>query len=475
MKLFTFLLFFLLTATCAVAQQDAAYTPVLLTGPNSFKPLPANWKLVSEVFFNPLADGDPVLKNGTGVLVNIPAKNKKWNEGHLLTNMEHGDLDLDLDLMMAKGSNSGIYLQGRYEVRLSDSWGKQDPDYTDAGGIYKREANTEGAEGRPPAQNVSRAPGLWQHMQIVFRAPRFNAEGKKTENARLVKVIYNGVTIQENIELSGPTTGGIASDETAMAPLMFQGDHGQVALRNIRYRVPPANTEPVRRASAVVNPILVSPGVAPVVHRGFLNYNGKKLTAPVAVGYPQKVSYAYDLDKGRLLEVWRGDFLDATGMWYSRGEQQLAVALGSLIVLPGKPTLAFLPGKDSVWPDSNTAAYNYLGYDLLKDGSPVFKYQLGDAMIRETLTPDNSGKRFTHSISAEMAKEAKDLWFRVAEGSDIALQPGGLYAVNDKQYYIQLPEKVKPLIRKTAANTTEMLLPVTIKDQKGGVNYELVW
>jgi hypothetical protein len=75
---------------------------------------------------------------------------------------------------------------------------------------------------------------LWQHLKISFQAPRFDAAGKKIANARMLRVVLNGVTIHENVELLAPTRGG-ANDEVAMGPLRIQGDHGAVAFRNIVY------------------------------------------------------------------------------------------------------------------------------------------------------------------------------------------------------------------------------------------------
>ena len=60
----------------------------------------------------------------------------KKDNGHLFTNLEHGDIELELDFMMAKGSNAGVYLQGRYEIQMFDSWGVEHPAFFDCGGIY---------------------------------------------------------------------------------------------------------------------------------------------------------------------------------------------------------------------------------------------------------------------------------------------------------------------------------------------------
>jgi hypothetical protein len=175
---------------------------------------------------------------GSGVLVNLPARGGGMD---LVTAWEHGDLELELEVLMPRESNSGLYFQGRYELQLLDSWGKATPTFADAGGIYQRwdesrPEGTRGFEGIAPRINASRAPGLWQHFHVVFRAPRFDAAGRKTENARFVRVVHNGAVIHENVEVTGPTRSAAFAVEAPMGPLVVQGDHGPVALRKIRYK-----------------------------------------------------------------------------------------------------------------------------------------------------------------------------------------------------------------------------------------------
>ncbi|WP_040396339.1 3-keto-disaccharide hydrolase, partial [Cesiribacter andamanensis] len=196
-----------------------------------------SWQIVGDVRADLQKANAFTLERGRGVLVNLPERKKPGID--LLTSFEHADMDLELEYMMAKGANSGIYLQGLYEVQLEDSWGHTTPTFANNGGVYERwdERKPEGQrgyEGYAPRQNVSKAPGLWQKLKISYQAPRFDASGTKTENARLLRVEMNGVLLHENLELSGPTRGALSQQEGPRGPLRLQGDHGAVAFRNIQ-------------------------------------------------------------------------------------------------------------------------------------------------------------------------------------------------------------------------------------------------
>ena len=198
-----------------------------------------NWNIVGDVYVD--RTQDKILKTlpGKGILANIPKGGT--NNGHLFTNFDHGDFEIELDVMMPVNSNSGIYFQGRYEVQLLDSWGVKEPTSGDMGGIYQRWDDARGKgnenfEGSSPKINASKSPGLWQHFKIIFHAPRFDASGNKTRNATFQEVWLNGVLVQENVEVTGPTRSSAYEDEKARGPLMIQGDHGPVALKNINYK-----------------------------------------------------------------------------------------------------------------------------------------------------------------------------------------------------------------------------------------------
>ncbi|MEM6964060.1 MAG: family 16 glycoside hydrolase [Bacteroidota bacterium] len=216
------------------------HTLISLDDLSTFKTKGKNWQVVGAVEADMDQKHHINLSAGTGVLVNNQSETEKAN---LFSSFEHGDMELELEFMMPKGSNSGIYFQSRYEIQLYDSYGVEEMRVSDCGAIYQRwdesrPKGKKGYEGHPPKANASKAPGLWQTLKIFFRAPQFDKAGNKTKNASFEHVYLNGFLLHENVELKGTTRGAAAKidDEVPYAPFMIQGDHGPVAFRNIRYK-----------------------------------------------------------------------------------------------------------------------------------------------------------------------------------------------------------------------------------------------
>ena len=198
----------------------------------SFRQPAGEWKIVGEAAVNPQDAKHLIATPGKGVLLN----GDKGKTRDILTTAEFGDVEAHVEFMVPEKSNSGVYFMGRYEIQVFDSWGVEHPKYSDCGGIYQRWGDKGGYEGEAPKVNASRKPGEWQSYDVTFRAPRFDASGKKTANAVFVKVVHNGAVIHENAEVTGPTRSSTFNDEKAVGPLMLQGDHGPVAYRNLRIR-----------------------------------------------------------------------------------------------------------------------------------------------------------------------------------------------------------------------------------------------
>ncbi|MDX2190337.1 MAG: family 16 glycoside hydrolase [Bacteroidota bacterium] len=204
---------------------------------SEFKASGTNWQIVQNASSNFQKSKDLTITPGTGVLANVPSSGA--NGADLYSNFDHGDIQLEFEFLMPKESNSGIYLMGRYEVQLYDSWGKTNLNSGDCGGIYerwdeKKPLGQQGYLGVPPTSNPLKVPGAWNKMKINFEAPRFK-NGVKISNAKIIQVVINGIIVQENVSLSGPTRGAMSDTETEKGPLRIQGDHGPVAFRNFKY------------------------------------------------------------------------------------------------------------------------------------------------------------------------------------------------------------------------------------------------
>ena len=120
------------------------------------------------------------------------------------------DFKLHIEVNCPEGSNSGIYLRGRYEIQVQDDYGKP-PHSRHMGGIYGYVT---------PSRNAARPAGEWQELEVVL-------------NGRWVTLVLNGETVIDHQEIPGITGGALDSNESEPGPIYLQGDHGAVSYRNI--------------------------------------------------------------------------------------------------------------------------------------------------------------------------------------------------------------------------------------------------
>ncbi len=118
--------------------------------------------------------------------------------------------------------NSGVYVFGRYEVQVLDSFTEAPRDNL-CGGIYQKAV---------PLTKACLPPEEWQTYDMEFHAPKFDASGAKTADA-VITVKHNGITIHDKVVLPGPTPGGVSDQEAAKGVLMLQDHHDRVEYRNI--------------------------------------------------------------------------------------------------------------------------------------------------------------------------------------------------------------------------------------------------
>lgn len=561
----------------------------------------SNWQVIGDVQGS-FADTALNTAKGTGILYNAYTRAIQFKPGHqLFSKMEHGDIILEFDFMIPKGSNSGIYLQSRYEIQINDSWGVKLPKHGDLGGIYERWKDNKGYEGKAPLKNAAFAPGLWQHMEISFQAPRFDATGNKTQAAKFIYVKVNGITMHENIIVGGPTRASAFEDEKPYGPLMIQGDHGAIAIKNFKYapqdelkvaatditykyfektaktpeeatvtkpnsqgkvnaidaRLAPARDlyfiqfegklhvpvkdqytfsmhfsgdgsleidgktviekgwthmggfpidgsaaleagehtfklwvnkdiswsrsglslyieKPNSRAVALHAPasmperapeplIAVKAQANAEIIRSFMNHQGKKLTHVLSVGDPSQIHYAYDLMQGGLLQVWKGEFLNTTDMWYERGEPQTATALGAPVLLAGNA-----PVYDKTLKKDSIADYQYKGYTLNGNGQPAFKYGYKNLSITDEPVPAEQGRGIKRTLSISGEGREKTM-FRIAQGKSITPVGGGLYNIGNGSYFVQISPALFPRIE-TYLDQQVLLLPGS-----ESILYTIIW
>ncbi len=164
------------------------------------------WKVV---------DGAIEIVPGSGSLISIP----KFEDFQLhlefiipLMPNEHGQ---------ARG-NSGVYLQGRTELQVLDSWNNETYANGSCGAIYLQYV---------PRVNASKPPEQWQSYDVFYTAGRFNADGS-VKNRPMATIYQNGILIHDNVEIHGTPDSG-AANETLSGPLLLQDHHCKVKYRNI--------------------------------------------------------------------------------------------------------------------------------------------------------------------------------------------------------------------------------------------------
>ncbi len=174
---------------------------------DGFKPGPGWVRLFDGKSLNgwkPYGRGESAWRAEDGVLAN-PRRSV-----NLYTEKTFRSFQLHVEFKINSRGNSGVYLQGRKEVQILDSFGKDDDElkHWDCGGIYSRYA---------PSTNASKAPGEWQTLDVTVRGDT-------------VTVVLNGKTVIDGKEVKGETGGGLKGRQSAV---MLQGDHAPVWYRNL--------------------------------------------------------------------------------------------------------------------------------------------------------------------------------------------------------------------------------------------------
>jgi hypothetical protein len=378
---------------------------------SNFKSTKGNWFVVGSVSMDRTKDVHDVgnaavsYTDGEGILLNM---NDKEKNSALLTTWEHGDIELEFEVMLPKGSNSGVYMQGRYEVQLLDSWGVKTPSYGDIGGLYRNwDADKElSYMGKAPMTNSAKAPGLWQKMFISFQAPRFDNNGKKIKNAVFKEVRLNGALLHENYEIPRWTGGEIRKDEVAKGPIMIQGDHGPVAFKNMTYRLLEAD------------PITIS------------NVSYKYKSGP----------FLYESEYKDLKPERQGTSPEGLTWTVAENKGQFGLTLNADLNLPYDDSYTFEPiynGKLAIYVDGNEVMKNRGAWDWDRFKSEPVKLTAGkhqltlyysrkdtwkDPALGLAISSDRLAPQNVHSLSSYFVKSATPPIHVIHKGEPVILR-----------------------------------------------------
>ena len=208
--------------------------------------------------------------------------------------------------------------------------------------------------------------------------------------------------------------------------------------------------------------------------RSFVQVPGEKTkrTHSMSVGSPTGMHYTVDLNQMALLQAWKGDFANVTEMWYERGEPQLLTPLGAVVRLPAQSALTVLTNENTAWPDSlGENVLQYKGLTLDKKGIPTIEYSLAGSTVTDVIRPE--GDALVRTLSITGSPDGTP-YCRVAAGSSVEEVAKGLYAINDRSYYIRFDPKAKVKLRQSNGKQ-EVLLPVELKNGAGAVQYSIVF
>ncbi|MEY3175188.1 MAG: hypothetical protein RLZZ436_3102 [Planctomycetota bacterium] len=216
--------------------------------------------------------------------------------------------------------------------------------------------------------------------------------------------------------------------------------------------------------------IVLTPEQRPLIYRNFIEGLSPR---GIAVGFPEKVHFAWDAEHMTPRLIWHGAFIDAAKHWVDRGPGFQSPLGDHVMTLPQGPPVASLSSLDEAWPAGNPRelGYQFRGYRLSSAGLPSFRTDWKDLQLTDTIeplanTPDFGLKR---TLEIQSASPARALWLRIAAGK-ITEQPGG-FACDGVQYTI---DGGLALVRQSAGRQ-ELLVQLPDGTNRAKVTVEIRW
>jgi mono/diheme cytochrome c family protein len=208
-------------------------------------------------------------------------------------------------------------------------------------------------------------------------------------------------------------------------------------------------------------PLPLVPEKEPIVYRNFIKGAGPRA---IGVGYPERVSLAFDANELRIALIWQGAFIDASRHWSARGAGFQPPLGNNVLALPAGPSLALLSNLDELWPrgPAKERGDAFRGYRTDPAGRPTFLYDIAGVHVADfpEALPGAGSKPGTLRRTLTLSGPAppRDLWFRALAATRIEPQGEGWYRI-DGEWRMHLDAELPPVLRKSEGQA-ELLVPI---------------
>ncbi len=218
--------------------------------------------------------------------------------------------------------------------------------------------------------------------------------------------------------------------------------------------------------------IELKPADRPIIYRNFLEGLSPR---GIAVGFADKVHYAWDAEHMTPRLIWHGAFIDASKHWEGRGPGNQSPLGDHVMTLPAGPALATLISLDVAWPDNNPRenGFHFKGYSLNKSGIPTFKYLWNDIAVTDSITPfaasPDNGLQRTMTVKSKVKLE--NAFVRIASGQNVE-EVDGAFVANGVRFRF---ETGSPIVRTVNGNRELLVLVTAAADEEATVKFTIVW
>jgi hypothetical protein len=221
-------------------------------------------------------------------------------------------------------------------------------------------------------------------------------------------------------------------------------------------------------------PIYVEVGNQPRLLRAFIDFEqdrSRRLTHTIAVGSPGGTHFVYDLKAGNPVCVWRGEFINATPMWNSRGDGSFRPRGAAQYLFTG-PAVASLASSDAAFPGTlnEIGDFRNKGYRIDPASNlPIFQYARDTLQLEDMIRPDESGNALLRTLSFQEGVAPEGYSAKLAEGKSIEQLPNGIYVI-DQQYYIEIKSGQTATVRQMG-DKQELISPLS----GDALSYSINW